>query len=86
MVKNSEKTKWADFLLWVNILLRFPPVYIAEIQMVWLGSIILNEGHTFENPSASQFESCLYCRAKVHYTFAFAKNYTDRGVMGHYIA
>ena len=22
MVKNGEKTKWADFLLWVNILLR----------------------------------------------------------------
>ena len=59
---------------------------IAEIQMVWLGSIILNEGHTLENPSASQFESCLYCRAKVHYTFAFAEKYTDRGVMGHYIA
>ena len=27
MVKTGEKTKWADFLLWVNILLRFPPVY-----------------------------------------------------------
>ena len=26
MVKSGEKTKWADFLLWVNILLRFPPV------------------------------------------------------------
>ena len=25
MVKSGEKTKWADF--WVNIFLRFPPVY-----------------------------------------------------------
>ena len=30
MVKNGEKTKWADFLLWVNILLRFPPVYKTD--------------------------------------------------------
>ena len=27
MVKSDEKSKWADFLLWVNILLRFSPVY-----------------------------------------------------------
>ena len=31
MVKNGEKTKWADFLLWVNILLRFPPVYHVDV-------------------------------------------------------
>ena len=34
MVKTGEKTKWADFLLWVNILLRFPPVKIKKEKKV----------------------------------------------------